>query len=189
MSDVAKILEKSHYQTFDLIEGDKRDSDSKGKFELSRLLSYDLKGKDVLDVGCNAWYFLFKLIGKGANSLVGIELGEKFVQIANDLNQEVYQSSITKFILGDFFECNFNTKFDLIICLSTFHYFKDNQAFFDKSFDLLNSDGTLLLEVEEYPEGSLELQNYYKGKFVLTSKYKSIKQISHERWFYELEKV
>jgi hypothetical protein len=54
---------------------------------------------------------------------------------------------------------------------------------------LLNEGGTLLLEVEEYPEGSLRLQQYYGGMFELISKYKSVKQISHERWFYELKKV
>ncbi|GAH11173.1 unnamed protein product, partial [marine sediment metagenome] len=40
MNVIEKILKPSHYQTFDLIKGDKRDSDSKGRFELSRLLSY-----------------------------------------------------------------------------------------------------------------------------------------------------
>ena len=188
MTNVTKILEKSHYQTFDLIPGDKRDSDSKGKFECSKLSNYNLEGKTILDIGCNAGYFLFKLLDKNPKQLVGIEIGEKFVQIANDLNREIYKSSIIEFILGDFFTHQFSQKFDLIICFSTFHYFKDNQLFFDKCYELLNEGGILLLEVEEYPENSLNLKTYYAGKYYLTNKYNSIKQISHQRWFYELKK-
>ena len=188
MNNLAKILEPSHYQTFDLIEGDKRDSDSKGKFDHSRLATFDLVDKSILDIGCNAGYFLFKLIHKGAKSLVGIELGEKFVHVLNKLNQTVYKSPLIKAIQGDFFDHKFDQKFDLIICFSTFHYFKDNQLFFDKCFDLLNLGGTLLLEVEEYPENSLNLQSYYGGKYILSDKYKSVRQISHERWFYNLRK-
>ena len=117
-TSIANILEESFYQTFDLIEGDKRNSDSKKKFELSRLSSYDLKGKTCLDIGSNAGYFLFKLVNKNPKSLVGIESGQKFVKIANDLNQEVYRSSIVKFVLGDFFTQEFDIKFDFIICFS-----------------------------------------------------------------------
>lgn len=189
MTTIEKILEKSHYQTFDLIEGDKRDSDSKKKFDLSRLSSYNLEGKNILDIGCNAGYFLFKLIEKKPKSLIGIEIGKKFVQIANELNQEIYNSPIIKFILGDFFTHIFDTKFDLIICFSTMHYFKDNQLFFDKCHKLMDNNSTLLLEVEEYPENSLGLQKYLINKFTIVNKYKSVKQISHERWFYELKKV
>lgn len=186
MNNIEEILKLSHYQTFDLLNGDKRDSDSNGKYNCSKLANFDLTGKDILDIGCNAGYFLFRLLDKNPNSLIGIELGEKFVQILNDLNSNIYKSSIIKAILGDFFEHTFTQKFDLIICFSTFHYFKDNQLFFDKCFDLLKEGGTLLLEVEEYPEGILNLQEYYGGKYILKNKYKSVKQIVHERWFYEL---
>ena len=189
MKPISEILKPSHYQTFDLIEGDKRDSDSHGKFYHSRLPSFDLTDKSVLDIGCNAGYFLFKLINKNPKTLVGIELGEKFVDVANELNQEVYKLDLVQFICDDFFNHEFDQKFDLIICFSTFHYFNDNQLFFDKCYMLLNEGGILLLEVEEYPEGSLQLQQYYGGMFELANKYKSVKQISHERWFYELKKV
>jgi tRNA (mo5U34)-methyltransferase len=186
---IEQILEKSHYQTFDFIEGDHRDSDSKGRFEKSRLESFDLVDKNILDVGCNAGYFLFRLLNSGAKSLVGIELGEKFVYVSNELNNQVYKSNKVKVILGDFFDYEFDQHFDLIICFSTFHYFKDNQLFFNKCFELLNKDGILLLEVEEYPENSLNLQRYLNEKFTIINKYKSIIQISHERWFYEFKRL
>lgn len=209
-NSITKILEKSHYQTFDLIEGDKRDSDSKKRFELSRLSSYDLEGKTCLDVGSNAGYFLFKLMDKKPKLLIGIELGQKFVQISNDLNQEVYRSPIIKFILGDFFTQEFDTKFDFVICFSTYHYFGDDQeVFFDKCHEIMNDDTILLLEIEEYPlndspavdvderdpnrlyPNNLKLQEYIRGKFVILDKYISVNQRGsvHDRWFYKLGKV
>jgi len=209
-TSIPEILKKSHYQTFDLIEEDKRDSDSEKKFELSRLSSYDLEGKTCLDIGSNAGYFLFKLIDKKPKLLVGIELGQKFVQISNDLNREVYRSPIVKFILGDFFTQEFDIRFDFIICFSTYHYFGDNQKiFFNKCYDTMSDDGILLLEMEEYPlndspavdvdkrdpnrryPNSLKLQEFIEGKFTISDKYISVKQKGsvHDRWFYELKKL
>ncbi|GAG90237.1 unnamed protein product, partial [marine sediment metagenome] len=203
-------LEKSHYQTFNLIEGDKRDSDSKKKFELSKLSSYDLKDKTVLDIGSNAGYFLFKLINKGPKLLTGIELGEKFVQISNDLNKEIYRSPIVNFILGDFFTQEFDIKFDFIICFSTYHYFGDNQeVFFDRCHKIMNDDSILLLEMEECPinyspevevdsrdpnrryPNNFMLQEYIKDKFTILNRYISVNQKGsvHDRWFYELKKL
>lgn len=209
-TSVAKILKDSHYQTFDLIEGDKRDSDSKKRFELSRLSSYNLEGKTCLDIGSNAGYFLFKLINKKPKLLIGIDSGQKFVQISNDLNQEVYQSPIIKFILGDFFTQEFDTKFDFVVCFSTYHYFGDNQeVFFDKCYKIMNDDSTLLLEIEEYPlndspavdvderdpdrryPNNLKLQEYIRGKFIILDKYISVNQRGsvHDRWFYKLGRL
>jgi len=209
-TDIVQILAKSHYQTFDLIEGDKRDSNSILKYELSHLDSYDLAGKSILDVGCNAGYFLFKLRNKGASKLIGIEIGEKFITIANDLNREVFKSPSIKFILGDFLTYQFNDKFDLIICFSTFHYFGYNQPiFFDHCYWLLNEGGKLLLEVEELPfndeprididsrdpnriyPNALKMTQYMKGRFNILNKYPSVHQKGsvYERWFYGLEKV
>jgi len=207
---IPEILEKSHYQTFDLIVDDKRDSDSKQKFDLSRLSSYDLKDKVCLDIGCNAGYFLFKLLNKEPKSLTGIELGEKFITISNELNQEVYKSPIINFILGDFFNHQLNIKFDFITCFSTYHYFGDRQEiFFDRCYKLMNNNSTLLFEMEEYPindvptievdkrsqdrryPNNLKLQEYIKGKFVILNRYKSVKQRGsiHDRWFYELKRI
>ena len=61
---IKEILERSDYQSFDFLGDIKKGSDSSKKFELSKLLEYDLLGKSCLDVGCNAGYFLFQLLEK-----------------------------------------------------------------------------------------------------------------------------
>jgi len=210
MNNIEEILAASHYQTFDLIEGDVRDSNSKEMFKLSKLSSYGLQGKSCLDVGCNAGYFLFNLIDKEVSKLTGIDSGEKFVQISNDLNREVYKSPIINFILGDFLTYRFDEKFDFIICFSTFHYLGyDQSVFFDRCYNLLNNNCVLLLEVEEYPindepyidvdprdsnrlyPNGLKMQEYIKNRFTILDRYISTKQKGsmYDRWFYELKKV
>jgi len=213
MSSVKNIIENTHYQTFDFLGGSRKDSLSGEKYKMSRLDDYDINGKNILDVGCNAGYFLFRLTPKNPNILVGIDLGENFINTANELNKEYFKSDKLRFIFGDFFSFNFEEKFDLIFCFSTFHYFGDKQKdFFDKCFDLLNDKGILLVEIEEYPENKipeinntprpadkkkynypneLKIREFISEKFNILDKYISTKQGGslYDRQFYKLKKI
>jgi len=208
-----EILEKSHYQTFDFLEGDRKDSNSGEKYRLSKLDAFDLNNLSCLDVGCNAGYFLFRMLQKNPRRLVGIDIGEKFIDVANTLNREVFGSNIITFICRDFFRYYFGEKFDMVICFSSFHYFGDNQeVFFELCYGLMNKQGILLLEVEEYPfndisivnrdvrpadkkkyhyPNNLKLREYILGKFNIIDRYISIKQGGslYDRYFYVLQKV
>ena len=191
--ELEDILKESHYQTFDF-EDKRRDSNSRAKYDLSRLASFDVEGKTCLDVGCNSGYFIFKLKERKAGQCIGIDLGEKFIKVAKGLNEGYF-------------------KFDLIICFSTFHYFGSMQGdFFDKCHMLMNDKGILLLEVEEFPindfsridttvrpadkkqyhyPNDLKMREFVKGKFETEDKYKSIKQGGslYDRHFYKLQKI
>jgi SAM-dependent methyltransferase len=211
--ELEKILKESHYQTFEDLDGRKRDSDSAKKFELSRLSEMDLKGKSCLDVGCNSGYFLFKLLDKKLSYMVGIDSSEKFIDIAENLNIERFKSGI-HFLQEDIFSYKFERKFDLILCISTFHYFQEKQEeFLIKSSELLTDGGFLLLEVEEFPgkkdspciwqevrpadrkmyryPNELQIREWVKGLFKIQNKYLSVKQGGslYERYFYRLQKV
>jgi SAM-dependent methyltransferase len=209
---VKEILKRSDYQTFDFLGDHRKGSDSGKKWELSKLEEFDLKGRTCLDIGCNAGYFLFRLLGKEPQSLVGIDLGERFINIAKDLNKELFKSEILTFIYGDVFSFDFERKFDLIVCFSSFHYFIGKQQdFITKCFDLLNDDGVLLLEVEEYPNNIiselsneprpadkgrydypnyLKMKEYVSGIFGIVERYKSVNigGSLYDRYFYRLQK-
>jgi cyclopropane fatty-acyl-phospholipid synthase-like methyltransferase len=208
-----EILGPSHYQTFDFMGQTDRDSASGKKWLLSYLDAYDLKDKTVLDIGCNAGYFLFRMLQKEPKKLVGIDMGEKFINVANSLNNEYFKSDKVQFIWADFFVTRFWSVFDFVICFSTFHYFGDDQVvFFDKCYALMKDTGILLLEVEEYPINDFaiinsnprpadnksyyypnekKMEEYVFGKFRILNKYKSVKQGGslYDRWFYELYKI
>jgi SAM-dependent methyltransferase len=208
-----EVMKESHYQTFDCIGEGRRDSDSGKKYELSRLGAYYLQDANVLDIGCNSGYFLYRLLDKDPALLVGIDLGEKFIKVANILNQEHFKSNVVQFIFGDFFTYYFEDMFDFVICFSTFHYFDNQDVFFVRCHELMKDRAILILEVEEYPyendisiinrdERPADKKRYYypnrtkmeelvSGKFNILDRYISVKQGGslYDRWFYKLQKV
>ena len=210
---IKDIASKSYYQNFDFLGAGRGSSNSGKKWELSKLESYDITNKSVLDIGCNAGYFLFRLLNKDPKKLIGIDLGDNFIEIANELNTEYFKSDKVEFIFGDIFEYKLNEKSDLIICFSTFHYFIDKQkAFIDLCYNLLNDKGVFLLEVEENPKNetpevdktpspadrtsydypnNLMMLEFCRNKFNITERYISTFQggALYDRYFYRLEKI
>lgn len=210
--EIARILEPSHYQTFDFLGDNRRDSDSAAKYIASRLEEMDLVGKSILDVGCNAGYFLFRLRDKNPDFMLGIDTGQKFINVAEAINATIYQDKSIKFVCGDFFNSSW-LHFDLIICFSTFHYFGNQQGkFFDDCFGRLLPGGVLLLEVEEYPDGNTpmvhnavrpadrklypypnqaQLATWTEGKFIAVDHYPSVKQggTLYDRFFWHFKRI
>lgn len=216
ISDKLKsFLAHSNYQTFDFLGEGMKASNSAEKYDLSRLTTFDLENKNVLDVGCNAGYFMFKLLGKNPNWIMGIDVHRPFIDIARRINEECFQSNRLDFHVGDFFQYKFSLDkmFDLIYCFSTFHYFyEQQQLFIDKCYELLNKDGILLVEIEENPDqGEAKIfspprpadgKSYFypnpamvkewtKGIFKIVDKYVSVKQNGsvYERQFYVFQKL
>ena len=210
--ELSEILSRSGYQAFDFLGSGPKGSRSGEKYQLSKLDQFEIEGKDCLDVGCNAGYFLFRLLDKNPNFLFGIDLGENWIKVANELNEFHFKSDKVKFVTGDFFTYSFDRKFDLILCVSTFHYMVgQQQELVDRCFDLLNDGGILLLEVEEYtkndiPEvnhdprpydpaklkldypNELMVKEYISDKFIISDKYLSAVQGGsvYVRYFYRL---
>jgi len=216
ISDKLKsFLAHSNYQTFDFLGEGMKASNSAEKYDLSRLTTFDLENKNVLDVGCNAGYFMFKLLGKNPNWIMGIDVHRPFIDIARRINEECFQSNRLDFHVADFFQYKFplDKMFDLIYCFSTFHYFyEQQQLFIDKCYELLNKDGILLVEIEESPDqGEAKIfspprpadgkcyfypnpamvKQWTKGIFKIEDKYVSTKQNGsvYERQFYVLKKL
>ena len=216
MSEKLKpFMQESFYQTFDFLDEELKASNSAEKYDLSRLTTFDLENKNILDVGCNAGYFMFKLLGKNPNWIMGIDSHRPFIDIARRINEECFQSTKLDFHVGDFFQYKFplNKAFDLIYCFSTFHYFyEQQQLFIDKCYELLSKDGILLVEIEESPDqGEAKIfspprpadgkcyfypnptmvKQWIKGIFKIEDKYVSTKQNGsvYERHFYVLKKL
>ncbi len=207
-------MDPYHYQKFDFLGKKRGDSDSVEKYRLSRLEQFPVENKRCLDVGCNAGYFLFKLLHKNPKSLVGIDKVKLYIDLANVINTEHFKSDKFTFIVDDFFTHKFESIFDLIICFSTFHYFGDLQSeFFRKCHSLLAEGGVLLLEVEEYPvnevpmienssprpadkqkynyPNSLQMEKFVSGRFFIMDRYISVKQGGslYDRYFYSLGRL
>lgn len=208
------MIDPFHYQKFDFLGKTRSDSDSVVKYRLSKLDDIDLKDKSCLDVGCNAGYFLFKLLYKNPSKLVGIDRGKIYIDLAKEISTKHFKSEKFVFIEGDFFTHTFSETFDLIICFSTFHYFGELQSiFFEKCHSLLNEGALLLLEVEEFPlnevpylgtntprpadkqkykyPNNLKMQEFVKDKYLVLDRYISVKQGGslYDRYFYRLKRI
>ena len=209
------ILKKSNYQSFDFLGDKEKSSKSSLKYDLSGLENLDIQNKKVLDVGCNAGYFLFRLDKKNPLKMTGIDISSSFIDLAESIKDEHFLDKNIEFIREDFLTYRFKESYDLIICFSVFHYFKENQpSVLDKIYNLLNREGKVILEIEEYPgdkesyvyEGvrpadkdrgrtllypnELKIRDWCEDKFEITSKDKSCfqKGALFDRYFYTLIK-
>jgi SAM-dependent methyltransferase len=205
------ILTKSNYQSFDFLGDCKKDSSSCAKYECAKLDDISLENKIVLDIGCNAGYFIYRLLNKNPEKVIGLDNSGHYCSIAYEINKTYFDSNKVLIINDSLF--NINERVHFILCTSTLHYFVDQQQnFFDKCFDLLYDNGHLLVEVEEYdhnemPEiikksrnNSLSFLDYpnekmvlemIKNKFIIQDKFKSVFQPGQffDRYFYSLRRL
>ena len=126
------ILSKIHYQSFEEL-GKKGSSNSTGKFKHLKAFLENRHGK-VLDVGCNHGYFCFNLHKINPKLIChGIDVGKENIMIAETLNREIFKQQATTFERINFFNLSPSSRYDHIICLSAFHYFRENQQQFLKT--------------------------------------------------------
>ena len=107
----------------------------------------ELSGKRVLDVGCGTGIFTFLLEHYEPKRLVGIDLSEEMLKIAEEKKQE--RSSIACFVAGDAAKTNqyLDEKFDFIFSSTTTHYISDLNQLFGGLADLLDEDGEMIFSI------------------------------------------
>ncbi len=123
------------YQSFPDASGD---SDSLKK--LKALLLPMLAHKSFLDVGCNEGFFCGYALHDGARRVVGIDLSPTFIARAR-----------RRFPAAEFlcqsWEVLPSESFDVILLTSSLHYASDQSALIARLMQLLNPNGTLVLEL------------------------------------------
>lgn len=123
------------YQSFPNAPGD---SDSAGK--LQRLMLPPLKGKSLLDVGCNQGYFCGVALDAGAARVVGIDANASFIDFA-----------AKRFPQAEFHAQGWDRlpdeQFDIVLLLSALHYADDQETLIHRLMDHVKPDGMLVLEI------------------------------------------
>ena len=122
------------YQTFSDTKGASKSDEKFNKIRLG-----DVKGKAVLDLGCNEGYFCNKAKQNGASRVVGIDQSSKFINRAKQRFPDIDFRCQTWDTLPE-------GKFDVIIFLSAIHYENDQPALLKKLHEALNPGGRLILE-------------------------------------------
>ena len=107
----------------------------------------DVTGKTVLDLGCGDGKHCADFIVRGAKTVVGIDISEKMLQIAQTQNANdairYIKMSMTDIV-------GLQETFDFIYSNMAFHYIEDFAAFAKTLFNILNPGGLLLFS-QEHP--------------------------------------
>lgn len=82
-------------------------------------------GLNVLDVGCEPGHFCIKLAELGVNEVVGIDFAEDMIKIAETNAKKAGSENICKFIMGDFLNYEFKSKFDYSLVMGFMDYIKN----------------------------------------------------------------
>lgn len=120
--------------------------------KLSRLkMPEDLSGKRVLDIGCNEGFFSNAAATRGAASVIGIDMDERFLAEARRRytrdNIEFRRQSWATLPDGPF---------DLVMWTSAMHYELDPASVLRSISDVLAPDGLLILECGVVQSSRLE---------------------------------
>jgi len=93
----------------------------KERFHLTLKECNDVSGKKILDVGCGPGRIAVELAKRGGY-VIGIDLSENMVNLANNLAKKLGLNDKCKFVCDDFLRHTFNEKFDISIALGFFDY-------------------------------------------------------------------
>lgn len=88
-------------------------------------LGGSLKGKRILDIGCNAGYWSLSAIEAGAEFVLGVDARKTHIDQANFVfSAKQIPDSRYKFIESNVFDINLDDykKFDIVFCLGFFHH-------------------------------------------------------------------
>ena len=116
-----------------------------GEWYVLKELMPDLQGIRMLDLGCGYGWHCIYAAEHGADSVVGIELSQKMLQVARGKNtypQVSFQQAAIEDVAFP------PESFDLVFSSLTLHYVKDYQGVVEKVWKLLKPGGRFLFSVE-----------------------------------------
>jgi SAM-dependent methyltransferase len=179
------LVNATNYQKFDKSGS----SDSGSKLLLSGLHNLIKVDDKVLDVGCNSGFFTFEVSELTSNTVIGLDLSSHSIEQANLLNRWVFKRTNCHFYCLNILKNDGFTLlshglelrgFNVIICFSTFHYFRESQKdFLIHMKNLLEPDGLLLLEVELSPSKVDEVEVISRKMDLLPCHFPSLKRFEN----------
>ncbi|GKU79391.1 bifunctional 2-polyprenyl-6-hydroxyphenol methylase/3-demethylubiquinol 3-O-methyltransferase UbiG [Paenibacillus sp. L3-i20] len=116
-----------------------------GEWHVLKSLLPELKGKDVLDLGCGfGWHCLYAR-EQQANSVVGVDISQKMLEKARSQTND---SAIT-YVQMPIEDIEFaHEQFDVVISSLAFHYIESFEDIGKKIFDYLKPGGSFIFSVE-----------------------------------------
>ncbi len=116
-----------------------------GEWHILKEMLPDLEGKKILDLGCGYGWHCRYIIENGAASVIGIDISEKMLKKAQEINQ-LDGIKYKNVPLEDVhFECE---TFDMVFSSLTLHYIEHYSTLLDNIYKWLNPGGRFVFSVE-----------------------------------------
>jgi len=111
------------------------------RFDLAFDVLGDLSGKSILDIGCGSGRYMFKAVERNAEYVVGVDAAAGAIEKARHIASAFNIEDKVEFIEGDFMDCSFGRKFDVIFAVGYFDYIFNPRDHLKKMIEL--SDGII----------------------------------------------
>ncbi len=114
--------------------------------ETKKLLEIGLKGKSVIQLGCNNGRELLSIKNLGAKRVVGIDISSEFIRQANELKDTSHIEA--EFVCSEVYKVpkKYDDSFDIVyISIGVISWMPDVSAFFEVCARLLKKGGTLFI--------------------------------------------
>jgi 2-polyprenyl-3-methyl-5-hydroxy-6-metoxy-1,4-benzoquinol methylase len=96
----------------------------------------DIKGHDLLDLGCGAGYYTRLLLGKGASHVTAVDFSDRMVA--------QLPTEYTTGVVADATNVQFNRTFSRIICAGLLEFVDDPAAVLSNALGLISPGGHLV---------------------------------------------
>lgn len=104
----------------------------------------DLKGKDILDLGCGAGDMCRRIKNLGARSVIGVDISSKMIELAKQDIVEGIEYLVSA--IEDYFPVD--KEYDLVISSLAVHYIENLEDTYKRIYSLLKPDGIFLFSTE-----------------------------------------
>jgi len=137
---------KGPYQLFDI----HIDTEWRSDWKWDRIKSHisPLKGKTILDVGCGNGYHCWRMLGEGAQFVLGVDPSQKFLAQFAIMQKYIQTNNCHLLPLGieDMPNETKNCGFDSVFCMGVLYHRKSPVEMLFQLKDLLLKGGELILE-------------------------------------------
>lgn len=108
----------------------------------------DVKGKEILDIGCGSGRYSVLLAKNRPSGVLGVDISPVMIEYSKRLASAHNVSQACVFEQCDFMQKQFNKKFNIIIAAGVFDYTEDPKPYLNKIKGLLNGRAILSFPVK-----------------------------------------
>ena len=157
------------FKEYQEMRNDKEEKSANDLMEIPQLFELigDVKGKNILDLGCGSGGHDRKLIEMGANYVLGIDISKNMLNEAKKLNTSD-KIEYLELSMNDIDQLD--KKFDLVVSSLAIHYIEDYDSLCRKVYNLLVDGGEFIFSHGHPMDSARILKDYSKHYVIINDK-------------------